>query len=109
MDAFLMAMMEARLSYTTINRHLGNLWLLGGQIISSVQEDRELKDLSGGELILRFVDEAGGPYCKHLSTEEERRTFDSTCRKLYRFLIRKKPAIPTRRLIGSLGGRHTLR
>ncbi len=70
MRLFLEAMLEARFSYTTINRHVGNLWLLGGEIISRVHHDPELKDLAGEQLILRFVDEEGGPYSKHVTTEE---------------------------------------
>ena len=89
MCPFLLAMVEDQLAYTTINRHMGNLWLLGGEIISRLQIDPELKALAGKELILRFVDEEGGPYSKHLATEEEQKTFDGTCRKLYRFLIRR--------------------
>ena len=89
MRPFLLAMVEDKLASTTINRHMGNLWLLGGEIISWLHIDPELKDLGGGKLILRFVDEEGGPYSKHIATEEEQKTFDGTCRKLYRFLMRK--------------------
>jgi hypothetical protein len=90
MQTFLLAMLEDRLSYTSINRHVGNLWLLGGEIISRAHKDSELKGLDGKQLILRFVDETGGPYSRHLTTEEEQRAFDATCKKLYRFL-RLKP------------------
>ncbi len=91
MRPFLSALMREGYSRTTINRHLGNLWLLGGEIISHIQATPELKELTGAELVLRFVDEEGGPYSKHLSTREEQKSFDSTCRKLHRFLI-KRPA-----------------
>jgi hypothetical protein len=87
MRLFLMAMVEDQLSYTTINRHMNNLWLLGGEIISGVNADPELKDLDGEQLILRFVDEEGGPYSRHLATEQEQKTFDATCKRFYRFLI----------------------
>lgn len=86
MRSFLLAMMEDGLSTTTMSRHVPNLWLLGGEIISHVQDDRQLRKASGNELILRFVDEEGGPLSKHLSTEDDRKYFDGTCRKLYRFL-----------------------
>jgi hypothetical protein len=86
---FLIAMVEDNLASTTINRNMGNLWLLGGEIISWPHIDPELKDLDCEKLILRFVDEEGGPYSKHIATEEEQKTFDGTCRKLYRFLMRK--------------------
>jgi len=86
MHSFLLAMMEEGLAPTTINRHLDNLWLLGGEIIYRVQDDRKLKKSAGDDLILQFVDEEGGPLSKHLSTEEEQKPFDGTCRKFYRFL-----------------------
>jgi hypothetical protein len=86
MHSFLLAMMEDGQAPTTINRHLNNLWLLGGEIIYQIHDDRKLKKASGKELIMRFVDEEGGPLSRHLSTEEEQKPFDGTCRKLYRFL-----------------------
>ena len=86
MHSFLLAMMEDGLAPTTINRHLDNLWFFGGEIICRVHDERKLKQASGDELILRFVDEEGGPLSKHLSTEEEQKPFDGTCRKFYRFL-----------------------
>jgi hypothetical protein len=89
MGAFLLAMVEDHLAYTTINRHMGNLWLLGGEIIVQAQSDPELKDLTGEKLILRFVDEEGGPYSRHLATEEAQKAFDGTCKRLYRFLIQQ--------------------
>ncbi len=89
MRLFLSAMVEDQLSYTTINRHMGNLWLLGGEIIYRVNTDPELKDLDGKQLLLQSVDEQGGPYSRHLATEEEQRAFDATCKKLYRFLIQR--------------------
>ena len=89
MRPFVLAMVEDHLAYTTVNRHMGNLWLLGGEIIARVQTDPEPKDLAAEDLILRFVDDEGGPYSKHLATEEEQRAFDATCKKLYRFMIQK--------------------
>ena len=89
MRLFLMAMVAEQLSYTTINRHMNGLWLLGGEIIYRVNTDPELKNVAGKNLIMRFVDEEGGPISRHLATEEEQRAFDATCKKLYRFTIQK--------------------
>jgi hypothetical protein len=86
---FLVAMVADQLAYTTIKRHVDNLWLLGGEIIRGVYAVPELKKLHGKELLLRFVDEEGGPISRHLATEDEQRTFDATCRKFYRFLIQR--------------------
>lgn len=89
MRAFLLHLLRAKRSYSTINRHVGNLWLLGGEMISSIQHDPELVGLKGRELLLRFVDEEGGPLSRHVTTEAEQKTFDSSCRRLYRFLTQK--------------------
>lgn len=89
MRRFLLAMMADQLAYTTINRHLGNLWLLGGEIIYRVNMDPDLKGLNGKQLIMEFVDEEGGPISRHLTTEQEQRTFDATCKKLFRFMSQK--------------------
>ena len=86
MHSFLLAMMEDGLAPTTMNRHLDNLWLLGGEIIYRVHDDQKLKKSAGDDLILQFVDEEGGPLSQHLSIEEEQKPFDGTCRKFYRFL-----------------------
>jgi hypothetical protein len=86
---FLLALVGDQLAYTTIKRHMDNLWLLGGEIIRGIYADPELKDLKGKQLILRFVDEAGGPISRHFTTEEEQKPFDASCRKLYQFLIQR--------------------
>ncbi len=91
MQPFILAMVEDHLAHTTINRHMGNLWLLGGGVIARVQTDPELKELTGEKLILRFLNEEGGPYSKHLDTEEEQKAFDATCKRLYRLLSQRRP------------------
>jgi hypothetical protein len=90
MRPFLSHMLGAKLSYSTINRHAGSLWLLGGEIISQLHHDPGLVDLDGHELLLRCVDEEGGPISRHITTEEEQRRFDSTCRRLHRFLTQQQ-------------------
>jgi hypothetical protein len=89
MCRFLMAMVEDQLAYTTINRHMNGLWLLGGEIIYRVNMDPELKNMNGKQLIREFVNEEGGPLSRHLATEPEQRTFDATCKKLYRFMAQR--------------------
>ena len=90
---FILAMVQDQLAPTTIKRHVDNLWLLGGEIIRGVYAVPELKKLHGKKLILKFVDEEGGPISRHLATEDEQRTFDATCRKFYRFLIQTRRKI----------------
>ena len=90
MDPFLRELVRSGVSETTLRRHFGNAWLLGGELIDRVDRDESLRRLSGRELLLAFIDEEEGPLCRHNTTEEEQRSFDATCRKLYRFLVSVK-------------------
>lgn len=89
---FAVSLMNEGLAAGTVHRHLNSLWLLGGHIVEQAQHDSELRSLSGTELLLRFVDPEGGPVCRHVSTEDEQRRFDATCRKLHGFLSANRPA-----------------
>jgi hypothetical protein len=89
MRRFVVALIANGLSRSTINRHMNNLWLLGGEIVSRTHHDVELKRKPGQNLLQAFVDAEGGPLCRHNNTEAEQRAFDSTCRKLHQFLALK--------------------
>jgi hypothetical protein len=69
----------------TVQKHIDNLWLLGGEVIRALNETPKLRKLLAKDLLLKVLDEEGGPLI-HNGSEEEQRSFDSTCRKLYRFL-----------------------
>lgn len=89
MRPFVVALVAKGMSRRTINRHLNNLWLLGGEIIARAHRDARLHRKKEQELLQTFVDDEGGPLCQHNTTEAEQRAFDSTCRRLYRFLARE--------------------
>ena len=80
---------ESNLSNKTVKKHLVNLWLLGGEIIRNVglYEDystpaiKKLKDSVGSD---------GGPHCRHIESEAEMKSFDSTCRKLHKYFENEK-------------------
>lgn len=78
------------LSPRTIRRHIDNLWVLGGEIIRDLHYDPSLRKLAGDRLLRDLVHEDGGPLI-HNGSEEEQRSFDSTCRKLHRFLTQSQP------------------
>ena len=78
--------MLSRLSLKTVKRHLDNLWLLGGALIRKINMNPELRKKTPMELLLENIDETGGPYCRHLDTEEDFRSYDATCKKLFKFL-----------------------
>ena len=67
----------------TKKKHLGNLWLAGGELVRMVshEEDYGFDPL---QLILENFGTDGGPYCRHLKTEEELNSYDSSCRKFYK-------------------------
>jgi hypothetical protein len=69
----------------TVQKHINNLWLLGGEVIRDLNEDGKLRKIPTEMLLLKVLDVDGGPLI-HNGSEEEQRSFDSTCRKLYRYL-----------------------
>ncbi len=81
----------SRLSLNTVKRHLDNLWLLGGELIREINMNPKLREKVPMDLLLANVDETGGPYCRHLDSEEQMRAYDATCKKLFKFLQERMP------------------
>src|ERR1041385_8511869 len=75
------------LSPKTIQKHVDNLWALGGEIIRNLNENPSLRRKSMEQILNDRIDDEGGPLVYALESEEPlQRSFDWTCRKLYRFL-----------------------
>ena len=85
MRPFIEDLIHRGLRKKTIRNHMGNLWLLGGEIIRSVSTDDDYKT-PPDENLRRSVDELGGAYCRHLTSEAQVKSYDATCRKLHKFL-----------------------
>jgi hypothetical protein len=86
---FLEDLVASDLSPKTIQRHVDNLWALGGEIIRDLNEDPSLRRKSIERILDDRIDEEGGPLVYALESEEpQQRAFDATCRKLFRFLNR---------------------
>lgn len=84
---FLGVLITSDLSPKTIQRHVDNLWALGGEIIRDLNENPSLRRKSIEQILNDRIDEEGGPLVYALESEEPlQRSVDSTCRKLYRFL-----------------------
>ena len=84
---FLEHLVVSGLSSKTSQRHVDNLWALGGEIIRDLNEDPSLRRKSMDQILDARIDEEGGPLVYAMESEEPlQRSFDSTCRKLYRFL-----------------------
>jgi len=83
---FLEHLVRSGLSPKTIQKHVDNLWALGGEIIRHLNENPSLRRKDIGRILDDRIDEEGRPLVYALELEEPlQRSFDSTCRKLYRF------------------------
>jgi len=82
---FIEHLASSNLSPKTIRKHIDNLWMLGGEIIRDLHYDPSLRKVAADRLLRNVIHEDGGPLV-HNGSEEEQRSFDSTCRKLHRFL-----------------------
>ena len=64
--------------------------MLGGEIIRDLHYDPGLRKVAVERLLRDVVHADGGPLLHH-GSEEEQRSFNSTCRKLHRFLTQSRP------------------
>lgn len=83
---FLLHLLSLRLSKKTLRKHRDNLWLLGGELIGEISNTPKLRKRPIEELLFSVLDEEGAPLLSHHASEQEQRSFDSTCRKFHRFL-----------------------
>jgi hypothetical protein len=83
---FLEYLAASDLSPKTIQKHVDNLWVLGGEIIRDLNETLSLRRKNIEQILSDVIDEDGGPLIHGGNSEEQQRSFDSTCRKLHRFL-----------------------
>lgn len=84
---FLEVLVVSHLSPKTIQKHVDNLWALGGEIIRHLNEYPSLRRKPIEQILDDRIDEEGGPLVYPLESEEPlQRSLDSTCRKLYTFL-----------------------
>ena len=80
---FIQHLIDQGLARRTLQRHVDNLWLLGGEIIAGINRDDSLRKESAAALVINAIHEEGGPL---LRESEAQRAFDVTCRTLHRFL-----------------------
>jgi hypothetical protein len=60
--------------------------VLGGEIISKLHETPRLRKQPMADVVFAALDDESGPLISHQASQEEQRSFDSTCRKFLRFL-----------------------
>ena len=86
---FLQELIASDLAPKTIQRHVDNLWALGGEIIRDLHENPSLRRKRIEQILAERIDDEGGPLVYAMESEEQQqRSLDSTCKKLYRFLNR---------------------
>jgi hypothetical protein len=83
---FLLDLLAQGLSHKTRNLHRDNLWRLGGEIIRDINETPKLRWRSARELVMQVVADDEGPLIHGGASEQAQRSFDSTCKKLNRYL-----------------------
>ena len=81
---FLEHLAASNLSPKTIQRHVDNMWALGGEFIRDLHFDPAMRKKPAKQGLLKMI-ECGGPLLYH-GGEAEQNSFDSTCRKFRRFL-----------------------
>jgi hypothetical protein len=74
-----------QLSRSTLRRHLNNLWLLGGELISLINTYDEDRKRSPDRLLDDNLSSEGGPSTPHAQPGPPQRQYDATCKKLHAF------------------------
>jgi hypothetical protein len=87
--AYIAHLVENSRALSTLKKHANYLWALGGEIIRDTSEAGFDKCKPSYDFVLGYVDNLGGPYWRHASSEEDRLRYDSVCRALNRFLKNK--------------------
>jgi hypothetical protein len=81
---FLENLAASDLSPKTIQKHLDNMWALGGEFIRDLNYDQSLRGRPVEQHLFEMIED-GGPLL-YDGGEDQQRSFDSTCRKFRRFL-----------------------
>jgi hypothetical protein len=85
-----------KLSRSTVRRHVDNLFLLGGELISHINIYEKDRKLPPARLLDDNLSEEGGPLCKHVQDGSAQQQYDATCKKLYAFRSARTQRSPKR-------------
>jgi hypothetical protein len=83
---FLEHLAASDLSPKTVQKHVDNMWALGGEFIRDLHDNPSLRKRSVDQTLLTMI-EYGGPLLSHAG-EDEQTCFESTRRKFRRFLAK---------------------
>ncbi len=86
---FLEYLAASDLSPKTIQKHVDNMWALGGEFIRDLNYDPPLRKRPVEQHLFKMIED-GGPLLYH-GGEDQQRSFDSTCRKFRRYLSTTAP------------------
>jgi hypothetical protein len=86
---FVAHLIDKKLSKKTTKTYLSYLAALGGELIRQVNDDSKKRKLSAIDLILKHVNDHGGPYWRHAHNEQDNLKYNSVCKKLFKFMIQK--------------------
>src|SRR5258708_31615449 len=93
---FLENLAASDLSPKTIQKHVDNMWALGGEFIRDLNYDQSLRKRPVEQHLFEMIED-GRPLLYN-GGEDQQRSFDSTCRKFLRFLpptARRRSPSPT--------------
>lgn len=93
---FLEHLIDVGLSRKTIRKHVDNLWVLGGELIRDLHETPSRRKVPIETLVLQVIQD-GGPILYHNDSEEQERSFESTCSKFRKFLQGRPSLAPDKR------------
>ena len=77
--------LERRFSANTVRGHLNCLWVIGGEIIRELDDEPQLRKLTGRKLLLEAIEAGEAPLASGV-TEVEQNVIDATARRLLRFM-----------------------
>lgn len=83
---FIVHLIDKKLSNKTIKTYLSYLAALGGELIRQVNDDSKERKLPARDLILKYVDDCGGPYWRHAYNEQDDLKYNSVCKRLFKFM-----------------------
>jgi hypothetical protein len=82
---FLEHLAVSNLTPKTIPKHVDNIWVLGGEFITELNYTPSLRKASVEKVLADMIKD-GGRILRHGDFEEQQRSFEATCRKLWKFV-----------------------
>jgi hypothetical protein len=83
---FLLYLLTTKLAPKTLRRHRDHMWMLGGEVIRSLNDDPALRRKPVEKVAFDLLEEEGGPLIWPQISEQQQVAFDASCKKCYRFL-----------------------